>query len=274
MTNLDTRALANELLEARLKGQPVESRPSSRDSEFNLTAAYQVEGELARLRRGSGQKTIGRKIGFTNKAVWPKLDLDTIVWGHVYNDTVHHASGNHFILQIGKMVAPKIEPEIVFKLKTNIDPAIASDPVKVLEAVEWMALGFEIVDCPYPNWRFRPADMVAAFGFHGALIIGDPHPLKDLEQLAEQLANFKLKLLKNGAVAAEGAGKNVYDSPVLCLGQLSRTISAQTGVDPLEAGEIITSGTLTDATPVAVGEDWAAVTDGLNLPSLSIKFVS
>lgn len=274
MTKLDTRELATELLAARSKGQPVESRPSSRDSEFDLVAAYQVEGELARMRRAAGLKTTGRKIGFTNKAAWPKLGLDTIVWGHVYNDTVHFASGNHFTLPIGKLVAPKIESEIVFKLKTKIDPALAADPVKVLEAVEWLALGFEIIDCPYPNWRYRPADMVAAFGFHGALIIGDPYPLKNPGQLAEQLANFRLKLLKNGQVAAEGAGKNVYDSPALCLGQLSRTISAQTGVDPLEAGEIITSGTVTDATPVAPGEEWTAVTEGLNLPSLSVKFVS
>lgn len=274
MTKLDTCELASELLAARHKGQAVESRPSSRDSEFDLPAAYQVEGELARMRRASGLKTTGRKIGFTNKAAWPKLDLDTIVWGHVYNDTVHLASGNHFTLNIGNMVAPKIEVEVVFKLKSIIDPALASDPVKVLEAVEWMALGFEIVDCPYPNWRYRPADMVAAFGFHGALVIGDPHPLRNLEQLADQLANFKLRLLKNGEVVEEGSGKNVYDSPALSLGQLARTISAQEGVDPLEKGEIITSGTVITPPPVAIGEEWAAITEGLNLPSLSIKFVS
>jgi 2-keto-4-pentenoate hydratase len=274
MTKLDIRELATELLAARAKGQPVESRPSSRDSEFDLPAAYQVEAELARLRRASGQKTVGRKIGFTNKAAWPKLDLDTIVWGHIYNDTIHYASGNHFTLPIGQMVAPKIEPEIVFKLKSGLDPALAADPVKALEAVEWLALGFEIVDCPYPNWRYRPADMVAAFGFHGASIIGDPSPLKNPGQLAGQLAGFRLKLLKNGQVAAEGAGKNVFDSPALCLGQLARTINAQAGVDPLEAGEIISSGTITDATPVAIGEEWTAVVEGLNLPSLSVKFVS
>src|SRR4051812_37078197 len=103
MTKLDTHELAAELLAARNKGQSVESRPSSRDSEFDLPAAYQVESELARLRRASGRKTTGRKIGFTNKAVWPRLELDTIVWGYVFDDTVHYASGNHFILNIGKM---------------------------------------------------------------------------------------------------------------------------------------------------------------------------
>jgi 2-oxo-3-hexenedioate decarboxylase len=274
MTTIDTRELALEMMEARAAGKAVESRPSSRDSEFDLPAAYKVETELAELRRAEGHKTTGRKIGFTNRAVWPKLDLDTIVWGYVFDDTVHFASGNHFILPIGNLVAPRIEPEIMFKLKSNIDLETASDPVKVLEAVEWIALGFEIVDCPYPNWRYRPADMVAAFAFHGALVIGDPHPLKNLPQLAEQFANFKLRLLKNGETAAEGGGKNVYDSPALCLGQLARTIAAQSGVDPLVAGEIISSGTLTDAQPVAVGEEWAAITEGLNVPTISIKFVS
>lgn len=274
MTTLDIRGLATEMMAARSEGKAVESRPSSRDSGFNLPAAYQVEEELAQLRRADGHKTTGRKIGFTNKAVWPRLDLDTIVWGYVFDDTVHYASGNHFILPIGQMVAPRIEPEIVFKLKSEVNLTLAADAVKVLEAVEWMALGFEIVDCPYPNWRYRPADMVAAFAFHGALVIGDPHPLKNRGQLAGQLATFKLNLLKNGETAAEGTGKNVYDSPALCLGQLARTIKAQQGVDRLVAGEVITTGTITDAQPVAIGEEWAAITEGLNLPSLSIKFVS
>lgn len=274
MTTLDIRGLATEMMAARSEGKAVESRPSSRDSGFNLPAAYQVEEELAQLRRADGHKTTGRKIGFTNKAVWPRLDLDTIVWGYVFDDTVHYASGNHFILPIGQMVAPRIEPEIVFKLKSEVNLTLAADAVKVLEAVEWMALGFEIVDCPYPNWRYRPADMVAAFAFHGALVIGDPHPLKNRGQLAGQLATFKLNLLKNGETAAEGTGKNVYDSPALCLGQLARTIKAQPNVEPLVAGEVITTGTITDAQPVAIGEEWAAITEGLNLPSLSIKFVS
>ena len=274
MTTLDIRELAIEMMEARSRGKAVESRPSSRDSGFDIPAAYRVETELAELRRADGHKTTGRKIGFTNRAVWPKLDLDTIVWGYVFDDTVHYASGNHFILPIGNLVAPRIEPEIMFKLKSEVNLETASDPVKVLEAVEWIALGFEIVDCPYPNWRYRPADMVAAFAFHGALVIGDPHPLKNLPQLAGQFANFKLKLLKNGETAAEGSGKNVYDSPALCLGQLARTIAAQSDVDPLVGGEIISSGTITDAQPVAIGEEWAAITEGLNLPSLSIKFVS
>src|SRR6478672_3288740 len=128
MTTLDIRALASEMLTARSDGKAVESRPSSRDRDFDLPAAYQVEEELAQLRRADGHRTTGRKIGFTNRAVWPKLELDTIVWGYVFEDTVHYASGNHFTLPIGQMVAPRIEPEVVFKLKSEVNLTQAADP--------------------------------------------------------------------------------------------------------------------------------------------------
>ena len=69
------------------------------------------------------------------------------------------------------MIAPKIEPEIVFKLAKT--PA-SSDPAAVLEATEWYALGFEIIDCVFPDWKFQPADFVAARGLHAALVVGEP----------------------------------------------------------------------------------------------------
>ena len=63
------------------------------------------------------------------------------------------------------MFSPKIEPEIVFKLKRPL--AAGLDPAATLDAVEWLAPGFEIIDCVFPAWRFTPADFVAAYGLHG-----------------------------------------------------------------------------------------------------------
>jgi len=41
---------------------------------------------------------------------------------------------------------------------------------------------------------------------------------------------------------------------------------------PVQAGEIVTTGTLTKALPVSAGETWATVLDGIDLPGLSITF--
>ena len=69
-------ALAHELMAARASGQMVPDPPSSRDAGFDLAAAYAVEAELVRLRRADGHATVGRKVGYANKALWRILELE------------------------------------------------------------------------------------------------------------------------------------------------------------------------------------------------------
>ena len=42
----------------------------------------------------AGIATVGRKVGFANKAVWRVLKLETLVWAHMYDDTVRYADRN------------------------------------------------------------------------------------------------------------------------------------------------------------------------------------
>jgi 2-oxo-3-hexenedioate decarboxylase len=246
--------------------------PSSREAAFDVSAGYAVEAELARVRRASGHATVGRKVGFANKAVWRVLKLDTLVWAHMYDDTVRYAEGNAADLALGQMVAPKIEPEIVFKLKTPLG-AGAPDAAAVLESVEWLALGFEIIDCVFPDWKFQPADFVAAFGLHAALVVGEPRRLEPeaIPAIADQLPKFTVKLLKDGQLVDEGSGRNSLRSPALCLGELASAISRQPSAEPLAAGELISSGTLTESHRIAPGETWTAVVNGLELPALTLR---
>src|SRR4051812_11339360 len=116
MSSVDPAALARELLSASANRQTIATPPSARDKDFDLSAAYAVAYELTRLRRAAGHSTVGVKVGFANKAVWRALKLQTLVWGPMYDDTVHHAANGEASLSIAHMVAPKIEPEIVFRL--------------------------------------------------------------------------------------------------------------------------------------------------------------
>src|SRR5436190_21247831 len=165
MSAVDVKALARELMHAHVNGQIIAIPPSSRDPQFDLTTAYAVEAELVRLRRENDRLTVGRKVGFANKAVWRALKLDTLVWAHMYDDTVVYAEDARAILPVGRMCAPRIEPEIVFKLARRIDVGNL-DPAAVLGCVEWLAIGFEIVDSVFADWKFQPSDFVAAFGLH------------------------------------------------------------------------------------------------------------
>ena len=266
---IDVHSLACELIAAYLERRPLTTPPSARDG-LDLGTAYAVERELARMRRDAGRRTVGVKVGYANKAMWRVLKLDTLVWAHMYDDTVHLAPTNEATLSVAAMISPKIEPEIVFKLRAPLAAGV-TDAATALDAVEWLALGFEIIDCPYADWKYQPADFVAAYGLHVALIVGEPLMVtpEAIPALVEQLATFKVRLAKNGETAGEGSGRNSLRSPALCLAELASAMAKQDDA-ALASGDLVSSGTLKESTPIEAGSTWTASVDGINLPPLTL----
>ena len=264
-------ALADEIEVAYARRQPIAEPPSARAEGLTLDQAYAVEAELARRRHSAGHASAGRKVGFANKALWRVMGLRTVVWAGMYDDTVHHAATGDTPVAIGRLFSPKIEPEIMMQLKAPLGAGVA-EPAVALEAVEWIALGFEVIDCPFPDWTFQPVDFVAAYGFHAALIVGSPIRIDRgmIPSLAETLQRFTVRLLRNGELAEEGSGRNVLRSPVLCLAELASAAASQPGATPLAAGEVISTGTLTTSRSIAPGETWTVEVEGIDLPQISV----
>ncbi len=262
-------ALAKELFDAYTTGNRVAVAPSAREGGCDLATAYAVEAELTQMRRAEGRTTVGHKVGAANKAVWQALGLETVVWANMYDDTVHFSKDGVASPSLARTRAPKLEPEIVMKLKSV---PTSRDAAAVLECVEWIALGFELVDNPFPDWKFKPADLVASFGFHAGLAVGTPRLVEraSIPSLVEQLATFTVRLSKNGELVEEGGGKNVLGSPALCMGVFASALAAREGAEPLRPGELITTGTLTAVPAIAPGERWEVVASGIDLPSLAI----
>jgi 2-keto-4-pentenoate hydratase len=304
---INIHALASELT-AAYAGRRTLDAPPSRDG-LDLPTAYAVERELVRMRRSGGHQTVGVKVGYANKAMWRALKLDTLVWAHMYDHTVRYANANAATFSLAHTISPKIEPEIVFKMKAPLGAGI-TEAAAALEAVEWLALGFEIIDCPYADWKYQPADFVAAYGLHSALIVGEPRPVTaaNIPTLVDQLAAFKVRLSRHGisdgerAVASEprersapaqrrareragesegrspsdeieGSGRNSLRSPALCLAELASAMAKQDGAEPLAAGDLISSGTLTESTPIQPGATWSALVEGIALPALTLTLL-
>jgi 2-oxo-3-hexenedioate decarboxylase len=266
----DSRALAEEISSAYADKRSIPA-PTTREGGLDLPTAYAVERELVRMRTAEGHRTVGLKVGFANKAMWRALKLDTLVWGHLYDDTVRPAATNDATVNVGRMFAPKVEPEIVFKIKKPL-PVGAADPAAVLDAVESISLGFEIIDCVYPEWKITPIDFVAAYGLHAGLIVGAPLAVTadNVASLVEQLAAFTVMLQKNGETVAQGSGKNSLKSPALCLAELASALAKQ-GAPPLAPGEFVSSGTLTEAQLIVPGDTYRAIVEGIDLPVLTVR---
>ena len=81
-----------------------------------------------------------------------------------------------------------------------------------------------------------------------------------------------MTLRKGDEVVDQGTGANVLDSPLLSLAFLVDILAGQKDSPPLAAGEIISTGTLTDAHPVQAGETWTTDLHGFAARGLNIEF--
>jgi 2-oxo-3-hexenedioate decarboxylase len=167
-------------------------------------------------------------------------------------------------------VQPRIEPEICFGLKAAPRSAAAHD---LLQAIEWVAHSVEIVQCHHPEWKVKLADCCAGNGLHGRLFVGPRIPVAKFGNLETDLPKIEIVLKKAGREVDRGTGANVLGSPLAALGYFVDVLRKQPGAPPLAPGELITTGTLTDAHPVAPGETWSTEIGALALEGAVVRFV-
>lgn len=265
----DAAAIAITVLRAIDGG--IQTTPfTAGDAAFTEADAYAVTARLRELRVARGEKPIGRKIGFTNRNIWPEYSIFQPIWGNVYDSTVRDVSpGEH--VRVSQLPEPRIEPEIVFGISRDITPEM--NVAEIARSIAWVAHGFEFVHSIFPDWKFKVPDCVADGGLHGRLFIGPRRDVSDADQetLAEDLSALTIRLNRNGELADTGCGANVLDGPVQALAHLVAVLGKDRLNPPLAAGEIVTTGTLTRAFPVLPGERWSTEISGLDLPGLSVQ---
>ena len=86
------------------------------------------------------------------------------------------------------------------------------------------------------------------------------------------MSNLKVNLSLDGQTNDKGQGVNVLDGPVSTLKYLQQGIAKYETEAELIAGDIVTTGTLTDAKPIFSGQVWSADFEGFEAMHLEIKF--
>lgn len=234
--------------------------------------AYERALTVRQLRMARGEQPRGYKVGFTNRTIWQRYGVHAPIWGTVWNTTLSFCEGEGEIALAGTC-QPRIEPECVFGLKAT--PPARATLDQLLASVEWIAPGFEIVQSHMPDWKFTAADTVADSGLHARLLVGRRLPVDPLQVDAAafdaQLAAARITLSKGGRRIDQGSGANVLDGPLHALAHFVQALRDCPGAPDLQAGDVVTTGTWTDAWPVHRGEQWRADFDPPLAP-LSVRF--
>ncbi len=239
----------------------------------DLDAAMRTQDAVAALRRARGERPVGWKIGFTNRSIWPLYGVHQPIWGPVWDTTLRLLDGTDDVVSLERLAEPRLEPEIVIGLKASPPPDAdardAASTAALLACVDWVAHGVEIVDSIWPGWRLDAPRAIAAQALHAGLRVGPRVPLAALgADPAGTLASLHLGLWRDDARVAEGRGTNVLDGPVRALGHLVAGLAARGG--RIAAGAVVTTGTLTDAQPLAAGQRWRTTIEGAPLAGLTL----
>ncbi len=239
----------------------------------SLAEAASIQDQIVSARVARGEQRVGYKIGFTNRTIWQRYGVTHPIWGPMYEGTVQQLDNNLAVIDPSRFAEPRLEPEIVIRLASK---PVAATPEAVADSVEWVAHGFEIVQSHFSGWQFTGAESFAAQGLHGALIIGPRFAKAELvtsaDRLPAALAGLSLSLFRddNPEPVDTGVGSNVLDGPLHAVAYLIGEL-AKAGKQ-LQAGDIITTGTITDAQPIVNGQTWqSALTNASKLENLHLK---
>ena len=249
--------------------------PSDAGAVFTeLPAAYQTALQVRALRRARGEQAVGYKVGFTNRSIWSRYRVFAPIWGTVWNSTLSDAPAGHGSVALAGICQPRIEPELVFGFKST--PPAGCNLQQLFDSLDWLAPGFETVQCHLPDWKFLPAQTVADSGLHARLLVGPRVGVAtvaaDAAALHSLLAGTHAQLLRGPELVDEGSGANVLDSPLQALLHFVSTLRDCPGAPDIVAGDLVTTGTWTDAWPVQAGQQWQ-LTFTSALPGLSLRFV-
>ncbi|MET0381963.1 MAG: fumarylacetoacetate hydrolase family protein [Burkholderiaceae bacterium] len=225
----------------------------------DLAHGYGLALAVRELRERRGERVAGYKIGWTNRGNWDRMGVAGPMWGTLHDTTLTFCDG-HAEVALGHAKLPRLEPEIVVGFE-RVPPAGASFD-ELSDCIAWIAPGFEIVQAHAPDWRYSPAQTIADSAVHARLIVGRRTPARyaapNGESLAARLAGAAVRLSEGGVPKADGVGTNVLDGPLHALRRFLQDMPRVPGAAPLKAGDVVTTGTWTDAQPIAPGETWQA----------------
>ena len=261
---MDKMIIADEISKAISQTQQIV--PFSKRGLFlSLQDAYDVAG-LVKESLGLPPE-IGKKIGFTNRNIWDVYNVNEPIWGPITSKSVSFTETSFQKIDLSQFCEPRIEPEVVICLREK--PRHSDEDLNIF--IDWIAPGFEIVDSIYPNWSFALPDTIASGGLHGCLIVGKKLNINN--DVERDLADLKVRLFKDASFEEEGTGANVLDGPVSAVRYLHKSLAGIKNQVLLSSGNIITTGTMTDAKPVFPGEKWTGKFEGIIESDLSVEFL-
>ena len=223
--------------------------------ELTIDAAYTVQEKLIERKcREEGTAVAGWKLGLTSKAKQRMMGVHEPSYGALLENMELHPEGP---ISIAPFIHAKIEPEIAFVLKKDLDGPVVT-VADVIASTDYITAAMEIIDSRYENFNFTLADVIADNSSSSRYLLG---------KTKHQIADVDLELMgcvfkKNGELCATTTAASVMGNPARAVAWLANKLIARG--QKVRAGEIVLSGALTGAETIQVADAFSVDFDGLD----------
>lgn len=228
----------------------------------DLELAYAIQQSNTKFRQEKGERIVGYKIGLTSHAVQKQLGVDQPDFGVLFN-TMEVQNGGH--LSISEILQPKIETEVAFVLKKDLDQKQFT-AVDIISAIDYALVSLEIVGSRIENWNIKITDTIADNASASHFVLGH----KPVKMHQFDVVASKMIMHKNGQKVSEGSGAACLGSPINATIWLAEKFSSLG--QPLKKGDIVLTGAVGPMVPVVAGDHIEASIEGLG--SVSINFTN
>jgi 2-keto-4-pentenoate hydratase len=208
------------------------------------------------VRERIGWRHAGWKIGCTSEKAQKALKTDGPFPGPIYAERLYRSGDSVPTLAQNSRTT---EPEIAFTMARDLPERGKVYSVdEVLAAVASVHPAIEIVNPRLPGGFSDPVEWyVADGGLSHALVLGEgvaPLP-------RESYARTAVHVTVNGAFKSNGIGANALGGPERALTWLANDLIAKGTL--LRAGDVVTTGVVTDVFDTAIGDRVEASFEGL-----------
>ncbi len=242
---MNENELAELLFAASRDGELLTPPPEA--EELSAEAAYRVQDRLLELRLDAGETLIGLKLGFTSLAKQRQMDVHEPVTGFL-TDAMEVPLGR---LDTAGLVQPRVEPEIAFRLATDLGGE-GVDRAAVIGATAEVLAAIEVLDSRYRDFKFNLPSVVADNTSAAQFVLAPT----GVDPASIDLVAERVEFRAGAAEPTVATGEAVLGDPAEAVAWLARR-------KPLRAGMVVLSGGMMDAFAVAPGDRVSAVYSSL-----------
>ncbi len=221
--------------------------------DLDVATAYEIQDEVIAARTSAGAVVVGAKLGLNSAAKQQQMNVSEPLYGILTDDMLIDTGAN---LVCDRFIQPRCEPEVAFLMAEDLQGSGVS-AARVLAATALVFPAIDVLDSRFAGYSFTLPDVVADNSSCAGFILGG----QGVDPRGFDLRTVGCVFEKNGKLVATAAGAAVMGHPAASVAWLVRKLASRG--QGLSAGQVVLSGSMTEAIAVAPGDTVSARIDRL-----------